>query len=540
MKSKYATPGRYGLKDVAAGTEGMVVTSEPIAAAAGADVLDEGGNALDAVLAVAATQLITEPHMTSLTGGISLVYRDVVSGEGHYLSGNVNAPLAGLPDFSGADLTRARGVPVPGWWPAFIAAHERFGSMTLARLLDPAIDVAREGFAVSPYLFGEMYGARENLGRNPQSREAFFRDGSLIGPGEAVVQARAARTLERLRDEGMSYYLGDFARAFCAAAGADGGVITQADFDAYRPEWADPVRGSYRGLEIVGSAPPDDGGMQLVEALNILENLDLAALGPASESPRTLAALIAAHNSVYYAAPREKRLRENERMMNVLLSKEYARQRFDMLDTLARPSGAASPSPGTIHISVVDADHNVATLTHSHMASPWVNGLSAEGFQLAGGGSFFQRVMPQPGERATIYLAPSMVLRDGEPIIVSGSPSVSLVACVLQNLVNLTDFGMTIEQSVAEPRFGARPHDPARGWVPGTTFESGFPTPVLREVRAWAERNGLWTRDIGPWNSMTGNFDGVTIDPSTGFMRSCGDPRRMGTAVAAASRPVRH
>lgn len=533
MKNEYATPGRYGAKDVVTGTNGMVVSSEPIAAAAGAGVLRDGGNALDAVLAVAATQLITEPHMTSLTGGMSLVYREASTEQASYLSGNINAPLAELPDFSGADLFRARGVPVPGWWPSFAAAHERFGSLTLGRVLEPAIDVAREGFAVSPYLFGEMYGARENLGKNPQSREVFFRDGSLIGPGEALVQERAARTLERLRDEGMDYYLGDFARAFCSVSDSDGGVITLADFEAYRPEWADPIRGTYRGFEIVGSAPPDDGGMQLVEAFNILENFDLVALGPAGESSRTLSALIAAHNAVYYAAPREKRLRESERIMEVLLSKEYGRQRFETLDTLANPTSATPPSPGTIHISVIDAEHNVATLTHSHMASPWVNGLYAEGFQLAGGGSFFQRVMPQPGERATIYLAPSMVLRDGEPVIVSGSPSVSLVACVMQNLVNIMDFGMSIEDSVAQPRFGARPHDPARGWVPGTTLESGFSESVLSETRSWAKQNRLWLREIGPWNSMTGNFDGITIDPATGLMRSCGDPRRMGTAVAA-------
>ncbi|WP_208322012.1 gamma-glutamyltransferase [Paramicrobacterium chengjingii] len=509
------------------------MSSEPIAVAAGVEVLRDGGNALDAALAVAATQLVTEPHMTSLTGGISLVYREAGSQKASYLSGNINAPLTELNDFGGADLTRARGVPVPGWWPAFEAAHKRFGTLSLKRLLEPAVDVARDGFAVSPYLFGEIYRARENLGRNAQSREVFFRDGSLVGPGEALVQKRVARTLERLSDEGMDYYLGDFAREFCAASDSDGGVITKEDFEAYRPEWADPIQGTYRGLEIVGSAPPDDGGMQLVEALNILENVDLAALGPASESPRTLSALIAAHNAVYYAPPREKRVRESKRVTDVLLSKAYARQRFDVLDTLACPAHETPPTPGTIHISVIDADNNVATLTHSHMASPWVNGLYAEGFQLSGGGSFFQRIMPQPGERATVYLAPSMVLRDGKPVIVSGSPSVSLVACVIQNLVNLIDFEMPIEHSVAEPRFGARPHDPSLGWVPGTTLESGFSNTTLREVRKWAGANRLWLREIGPWNSMTGNFDGITIDPDTGMMRSCGDPRRMGIAMSA-------
>jgi len=508
----------------------MVVSSEPIAVSAGVEVLREGGNALDAALAVAATQLITEPHMTSVTGGMSLVYWEAGAKDAFYLSGSVNAPLAELSDFTGADLSRARGVPVPGWWPAFTAARDRFGSMPMRRLLEPAIDVAREGFAVSPYLFGEMYAARENLGRNVQSREAFFRNGSIVGPGEPLVQKRAATTLERLRDEGMDYYLGDFARAFCRASAVDGGVIALEDFREYVVEWASPLRSTYRGLEIIGSAPPDDGGMQLIEALNILENFDLASFGPAVESPETLSALIAAHNAVYYAPPRERRLRRNQQLMNSLLSKAYGRQRYEQLESLATPTGKVMPQPGTIHISVMDSRHNVATLTHSHMASPWVNGLYAEGFQLSGGGSFFQRVMPQPGERATVYLAPSMALKDGTPVVVSGSPSVSLVACVLQNLVNLVDFNMSIEESVAQPRFGARPHDPSLGWVPGTTLEAGFSPVVVQEVSRWAQERRLWLKDIGPWNSMTGNFDGITLDPTSGMMRSCGDPRRMGEA----------
>lgn len=530
-KNKYLTPGHYGEKSVATGTRGMVVTSEPIAAEEGATVLREGGNALDAALTVAATQLVTEPHMTSLTGGMALVYRDYASGEASYLSGNVNAPLASLPGFNGADLFRARGVPVPGWWPSFVEAHNRHGSFPLSRLLEPAIAVAHDGLAVSPYLFGEIYGSRKNLGMHPQSREMFFHNGSLIGPGETLVQERAARTLERLRDEGMGYYLGEFADAFCNEIDSDNGVISREDFEAYEPEWADPVHGTYRGLDIIGAAPPDDGGLQLIEALNIVETFDLGARGPASESPQTLSALIAAHNAAYYSAPCDRTVREDRDAMQRLLSKDTARKRASELGSLT--SVAPAPTPGTIHISVIDADHNVATLTHSHMASPWVNGLYAEGFQLSGGGSFFQRRMPEPGERAMVYLAPSMVLRDGDPTIVSGSPSVSLVACVLQNLVNLIDFDMSIEQSVAEPRFGVRPHDPAQGWVPGATFESGFPSSVLNSVKSWASDTNLWTQDIGPWNSMTGNFDGITINPTTGLMRSCGDPRRMGEAVAA-------
>ncbi|MGV9601174.1 gamma-glutamyltransferase [Streptosporangium sandarakinum] len=211
---------------------------------------------------------------------------------------------------------------------------------------------------------------------------------------------------------------------------------------------------------------------------------------------------------------------------------EYARTRMALLET-APPPSAPAPSPGTIHISVVDGAGDVVSLTHPHMCSGFVNGLFCEGFQLSGGGSFFQRVMPGPGERASIYLAPNIVLRNGAPVIVSGSPSVSLVATILQNLVDLLDFGMSIEESVRAPRFGARPRTPERGWEPGNILEAGFDAALLREVREWARRERLWTRVINPWSPLTGNFEAIVLDPASGVARSCADPRRAGAAEAA-------
>lgn len=524
-------PARYGPKPPVAGERGMVVTSHPLATRAARDVLREGGNAADAALAAAATQLVVEPHMTSLTGGLSVLHRDARTGTATYLNGNVNAPLAPLPDFTGADLTRGRGVPVPGWWPAFDEARRRFGSRSTDRLLAPAIAAATEGFEVNPFLYGTAYGEQANLGASEQMREVFFAEGHLAVPGQTIKQPCAARTLQRLRDEGMDYYLGAFARAFAEIVGADGGVITERDFEHYRVRVQEPVTGTYRGARIVASPPPDDGGVQLIGALNILETVDLARLGPPSASPETLRLLIQAHNTAYYAPPLRRDLSEDRERLEVLLSKDHARTRMALLET-APPPGAAPPSPGTIHVSVVDASGDVASLTHSHMASGFVNGLFCEGFQLSGGGSFFQRVMPGAGERASVYLAPNLVLRDGEPLIVSGSPSVSLVANILQNLVNLVDFGMTIEESVRAPRFGAHPHTPERGWQPGNLLEAGFPPDILREVRRWADRERLWTKVVNPWNALTGNFEGITLDPVTGTAHACADPRRVGAAEA--------
>lgn len=514
---------RYGRKAPVEGSRGIAVTSHPIAVRVALDVLREGGNACDAALAAAATQLVVEPHMTALTGGLSMLYRQGRSGHTSYLNGNVAAPLAALPDFCGADLVTGRAVPVPGWWPAFRAAHGRFGTSPRHRLLAPAIGLAREGFPVNAYLFGELYAHRAELGIHPQAREAYLPGGSLLTPGDTLRQQRLARTLERLQDEDLDYYHGDFARAFSTECARGGGVITPEDVHAYVAGWYEPLRGTYRGAEIVVSAPPDDGGCQLIEALNILERFDITALGPTTESAETLELLAAVHNEVYYAP-----LRTESTHVASLLSKEYAANRL----TRHRAAGGQAPSPGTIHVTVVDEERNIASITHSHMASPWVNGLFAEGCQLSGGGSFFQRGMPEPGHRATVYLAPNIVLRDGWPIIASGSPSVSLVACVLQNLVHLIDFGLPIEDVVALPRFGARPHEPESGWLPGITLEHGFAPDVDAEFRhRWSAR-GDWLRDLGPWHSLTGNFEGVTLDPESGALRACADPRRNGAAEA--------
>ncbi|WP_370588899.1 gamma-glutamyltransferase [Pseudonocardia sp. C8] len=507
------------------GRRAAIVTSHPLATRAGREAMRDGGTVVDAALAAAAMQLVVEPHMTSLTGGLSMLHRDGASGVAEYLGGNVAAPAAPLPGFTGADLTTGRGVPVPGWWPAFRAASARHGTLPLARLLDPAIRVARDGFPVGPYLYGEVYANRTVLGSHPQGREVFLPAGSLVEPGATLRQPRVARTLERLAGEDLDYYLGDFARAFAEEARRGGGVITSEDLAANDPRWSSPLRGTYRGNEVLSSVPPDDGGSQVIEALNLLELFDLRAMGPPSASVDTLELLTDVHEEVYYAPPRRDAGDRGGR-----LSKEFARRRIDRLGRA--PSAAAVPSPGTIHITVLDGEGNVASITHSHMASPWVNGLFAEGFALSGGGSFFQRGMPWPREKALVYLAPTVVLREGRPVMACGSPSVSLVACILQGIVNVVDFEMPVEQAVEAPRFGVRPHEPAHGWLPGVTVEHGFADGVEPEFHRRATVRGRWTRSIGPWHSLTGNLEAVTFSTVTGELHSCADPRRNGAAEA--------
>lgn len=526
-----AAPAVFGPKPVVAGSRGLVVTSHPLAAQAGADVLAAGGNAADAVLAAAAMQLITEPHMTSVNGGLSMLFRSA-QGEARYLNGNVHAPLAPLPGFSGDDLTTGRGVPVPGWWPAFQEAAKTLGRLGVGQLLRPAIQVAHQGFPVNPFLFAMMFGAQAELGAHDSMRPVFFPAGHLLVPGETLVQHQAGSTLERLASDGDSYYLGDFAKAFVEENRRGGGVITREDFERARPEWHDPVTSSYRGLDLVASAPPDDGGQMLAEALAMLEGENLAAMGRPTENFETLKLLVQVHDEVYYATPRRGEPYQSAEQLAQLRTPTYGTQRLAQLRASGLvPDARAMPMPGTIHISAVDGEGNTASATHSHMASAWVNGLFAEGFQLAGGGSFFQRGMPAPGQKAAVYLAPHMLLDRGRPVVVGGSPSVSIVACVLQNVVNLVDFNMPIAESVAAPRFGARPHDPAFGWRPGVMLEAGFPAEISGAFDQWAHQTGLWSRQVGPWYSLMGNYEGITIDEA-GTARASADPRRVGAARA--------
>lgn len=526
-----STTARFGSRQPVEADRAMVVTSHPLATEAALDVLREGGNAADAALGAAAMQLVVEPHMTAITGGLSMLFRDSVTGISQYVNGNVNAPLAPLPGYGGADISSGRGVPVPGWWPAFVDIAGRWGRTPIARLLEPAINVARDGFELNPYLYGIVYGHLENLGTHEQGREVFWPQGELLQPGDTVRQERMARTLERLRDEGDAYWLGDFAQAHAKEARRGGGVITPDDFSAYRPMVQRPVTGTYRHFELIGSPPPDDGGLQLIEAFNMLEQLETWRREPASRDFETLKQLIRVHNEVYYASPRQGDLDTAPGTIAMLLSKEHAARRLALMaNDEPRATGRVVPSPGTIHISVVDADGNVASCTHSHMASAWVNRLFAEGFQLSGGGSFFQRILPQPGSRATVYLAPTIVMAGGRPVIVAGSPSVSLVACILQNLVNMMDFGMTVAESVHEPRFGTRPHSPERGWEPGTTLESGFTTGMQEKFLRWTDERRLWSKLIHPRSVLTGNFEGISIDANH-RLHSCADPRRVGLAA---------
>jgi gamma-glutamyltranspeptidase/glutathione hydrolase len=522
-RRRLVAEARFGRKKAAVSKMGMVVCAHPLATRAGVEVLRKGGNACDAALATSITQTVVEPHMTTITGVLSLLYYDAKSGKTSYMNGGMNAPKTPLVGFNAGDLATGRGVGVPGWWAGFEAALAKFGTRPKSGVMATAIRYARDGFEIHPFLFGEMFEMVAKIGLTPEGREMYMPKGALLSPGDLLIQKRAADTLERLAAEGGDYfYRGEFAKHFCEVVQKAKGVITREDLESYKVRWQEPARGTYRGYEVLGSPPPDNGGTHIIEALNMIELMDLQKLGPPAKSAETLYQMIRIHNEVYNEGGKQNDPESHYLPLDLILSKEFAQMRFKLLQMASPLTAAPPPHPGSTHVTVVDGAGNVATILHSCMSLPWSNGLFVDGINICASGGHFFRVMPKPGYRASAYVAPNIIFKNGRPILASGSPSVGLLANILQNIVNILDFGLPLEESVHIPRFGGRSLTDARA----NMIEVDLDERIRTEVAA----RGVPLEVVNPWNFHCGSFEGIHIDQSTGNLTACGDPRRAGQA----------
>ncbi len=286
-----------------------------------------------------------------------------------------------------------------------------------------------------------MYG--HLAGRTAAGREIYMPDRAMIKPGDILYQKRAADTLERLAEEGSDYYYhGEFADKFCKVVRDAGGVLTKEDLEAYEIRWQEPAWGTYRGHKIAASPPPDNGGTHVIEMLNMVELLDLEKLGPPTDSPEVLRQMVNMHNAVYLEGGRQPDPKSHEVPLERILSKEYAKIRYDLLQ-MSNPKldAATPPNPGSNHVTVVDEHGNVASLLHSCLSMAWSNSLFVEGVSICAAGAHFLRIMPEPRHRASVFLAPTIVFKnDRPPVLTSGSPSIGRIANIVQNTVN--NFGL--------------------------------------------------------------------------------------------------
>jgi gamma-glutamyltranspeptidase/glutathione hydrolase len=522
---------QFGRKKGASSSKGMVICSHPLATHEAVRILKQGGNACDAALTASITPTVVEPHMTTITGVFSMLYHDATTGRTIHLNGSNNAPLAPLVNFNmknlAAELKTGRGVTTPGFWAGFEAALEKFGTLPKKRIMAPAVHYARTGFEIHPFLYGEIFVQSELIGKSPQGLEIYFPDKALIQPGTKLYQHRAADTLERLVEEGNGYfYHGKFAQNFSSIVQKAGGSITPSDFESYEVMWQEPAAGNYRGYEVLGSPPPDFGGSSLIELLNVIEFIDLQTLGPPWDSFDTAWTLIRILNSVLTAGIMQ-RWTGKILPLEKALSKEFAEQRFKNIKRRPSPQPSYRPFPflppfGSNHITVVDPKGNVATVLHSCMSFPWSNGLFVDGISICAAAAHYAVGMPGPGERIHARICPSIIFKDKKPILSSGSPSISLMQNVLQNTINILDFGLTCETSVHKPRFGGSSLS-----TPGATLiEADMNPEIIQGIKAKKFKLDI----VNPWNWHHGSFEGVHIDPVTRMKTACADPRRAGLA----------
>ena len=530
VRTQLTDAARFGRKSPVSGRDGIAVTSHPIATRIATDVLRAGGNAADAALAASVTQTVVEPHMTSLCGVLSMLHLDAATGETTYVNGSMARP-AGLTSFGIADVPTARSVAVPGFWAGFEAALERHGSTPKAELVAPAIELAEEGFEVHPFLYGMAFEHIGALGRFEGGREVFFRDGRLVDVGEVLRQPRLAETLGRLVEDGNDhFYRGAFAERLVETVQAAGGVLTRQDLEDYEARWMEPARGTYRDYEVVGSPPPDRGGTHVIEILNLVEQIPLREWGPPTESADSLYWLTRFCGEVYVQGFNQRDPRDFHVPLELITSKDFAAQRFELMRTSDPQAVTAAPYPGSNHVTVVDGDGNVASVLHSIMSLPWSNGLYVDGVQVWAGGVHFLGNLPKAGGRGSCFVAPTIVMKDGKAVLTAGSPSQGLIQNLVQNTVNILDFGIDVETSVHTPRFGGATSIESLLSGAASTPTYACEADVPEALRDEVEARGLRFDVVNPWNFHMGSYEGVHL--VDGVSTACADPRRAGAAEA--------
>jgi gamma-glutamyltranspeptidase/glutathione hydrolase len=493
-------------------TNGMVVAQEAIAARIGADILRKGGNAVDAAVAVGFTMAVTYPRAGNIGGGgFMMIHR--ADGTDTAIDYRETAPAAinktSFLDAQGnADPQKSRdsalGIGVPGTIAGLALAEEKYGSghFTLADLIQPAIALARDGIPVADDTADSLPQDRARLARWPSSAQIFLKaDGSVLAPGDRLTQTDLAATLQAVADNGpRAFYEGPVAEKLSAAVLAAGGVMTASDLKSYRAIERRPVRGSYRGYDIVSMPPPSSGGIALIEMLNILEGYNLAKTDEAQELFLMVEAMKRAYTDRAWflgdpdvvAVPVAR-----------LTSKKYAAEWRATIDpNKATPAadiragaGTAPEGHNTTHFSVIDRFGNAVSNTYTINFSYGV-GLVAAGtgvllnnelddfaakadapnaFGLLG----YDANAPGPGKRPLSSMTPTIVLKDGKPWLVTGSPGGSrIINTVLQILVNVIDRKMDIAGAVSAPRVHNQ-------WMPDRVFvESALPQELVAALQA--------------------------------------------------------
>lgn len=535
----------------------MVTAANPLAAEAGAQMLRAGGNAVDAMVAVQLMLGLVEPQSSGLGGGGFLVYWDAATRTLTSFDGRETAPRAATPTlFQNAQgqplafieaVIGGRSVGTPGTPALLETVHRRYGRLSWETLFAPALARAENGFAVSPRLAGLIAGDVDTLARDPAAK-AYFLDaaGAPLTAGTVLRNPAYAQTLRTLRDGGAAaFYDGALATAIVAAVrgAANPGLLDEEDLADYRVKERAPVCGAYRGLEVCGMGPPSSGALTLGQILGLLEPYDLKALGPTSPEAWRLIA----DASRLAFADRERYMADSDYVpmpTKGLLARDYLAQRAKLLlgdDALPevapgnptwdhasvtpeRADGRAPELPSTTQITIVDAQGNIVSMT-STIEAGFGSRLMVGGFLLNNeltdfsfrsqkdGVPVANRV--EPGKRPRSSMTPTIVLKDGRPVLALGSPGGSqIIGYVAKTLIAHLDWGMSLPDAIAAPNVLAR--------FDAVEIEAGTAAEALAPRLAalgFSVKTG----------AMTSGVQAVAITPEG--LIGAADPRREGVAI---------
>lgn len=524
---------------------GMVVSSHYLASEVGAQVLQDGGNAIDAAVATAFALAVTLPSAGNVGGGGFIVYHGA-DGEVTTFNFREKAPLAATtdmflgPDGEIADNSNHEGllsVGVPGTVAGLFLAHQRLGSKPWSDLVAPAVRLADKGFPSTWAMQGFLRRLQREREEVPSTAKAFLKNGTdLYEPGETFRQPDLARTLKRIQKDGRDgFYKGETARLIAKYMRDNGGLITEEDLALYEAEERTPIHGTYRGYDVYGMPPPSSGGVATIQMLNILEGFDLRRMG---------------HNSAQYLHVLTESMRRTyrDRAMHLgdpnfnpdipidrLTSKDYAEELRHDIDFFRASESDSSDvmlayeSEETTHFSVVDPMGNVVSLTYT-LEYSYGSGIVVEGagFLLNNEMGDFNPIpgrttsdgmigtppnVVAPQKRMLSSMTPTIVAKDGKPILAIGSPGGrTIINTVVQVVLNVVEFGMEIGDAIEAPRIHHQ-------WLPDVTnFESPGISPDTQRLY---EMMGHAVRARGGQGSAMG----IYLDHDAGIIYGTADSR---------------
>jgi gamma-glutamyltranspeptidase/glutathione hydrolase len=568
----------------AIGTKVMVATAHPLATQAGMEMFQKGGNAIDAAVAAAFAIGVVEPDGSGLGGGGGMLIR-LKNGQTVYINyyGQSSSKVHEAGFVYGKDNQTAKAILIPGTVAGLTTALRQYGTLPLSVVLAPAIRYAEEGFPIDETLSKIILDNTNLVQNHPATASVYLHDGFPRTEGDTIRQMQLANTMKAIAREGQAgFYAGPVAKSIVDEVIRCGGMMTLDDLSTFQPTITEPLKGSYRGYTVY-TAPPPHTGVTILEALNILENADLQRLGyyaNSAESFHLLAETVRrayADRTSFLADPRFEYV-----PVRGLISREFAKSRFDDISmTAVTPADYRKTTSGipsqydrndggnpaierngekkndpavdsskkstrsdslkayhfieqdmrlepvgghTTQISVMDSDGNMVSLTQT-LGTFFGSGVTAAGVLLNNGMSNFASTARvntvQPNKQPRSSIAPSILLKNGKPFMVVGSPGAARIpATVTTLIVNAVDYGLDVEKTDSAPRFLCQKSDQH------LSLESRFST----EAQEGMKKKGHQLQLYGEFDLFFGGAQIILVD-SVGTLHGCADPRRGGTAM---------